>query len=403
MKINNINIGEYDYCLPEGRIAQIPAEKRDESKLLLYIKGIISKDCFKNIDKYLPNDSLLVFNNTRVIRARLIFRKGSGATIEVFCLEPLLPADYSQSFSSTNSVVWKCVIGNLKKWKEGILTFSATHNNQEISINAEKVGPVGDAWKIKFTWQPADLSFGEIIELLGKTPLPPYIKRDASEEDKNRYQTVYSKIDGSVAAPTAGLHFTPEVLSRIKKNGIELANITLHVGAGTFKPLKGDTIDGHVMHCEHYMVDMATIDALTNSNKKVIAVGTTSVRTLESLYWLGTKLLADPDLPIENLFTEQWEPYRESEKVGKEQSLSAIKKYMEKNNLSHISASTKIMVVPGYQFNIINGLITNFHQPKSTLLLLLAAWVGEEWKEIYNYALDNDFRFLSYGDSSLLL
>ena len=399
--MKNIEIEEYDYNLPEDRIAQFPVGKRDESFLLLYNKGIISKDRFKNIPSLLPTNSLLVFNNTKVIRARVIFQKESGARIEIFCLEPLSPPLYDQNLSSTVSVEWKCNIGNLKKWKSESLLLSLP--DRQIELRAEKISTEGEAWRIKFSWEPRELSFGELLEIIGHTPLPPYIKRADNDEDHLRYQTVYSSIDGSVAAPTAGLHFTGEVLDSIRVRGIKTENITLHVGAGTFKPVKSGKIDGHEMHTEHYFVNKSTIKALMDSNSRIISVGTTSVRCLESLYWIGKKINRNPGISEKYLFTEQWEPYDDKDFIPKNEILATVLDYMERNNLNHLSATTKIMIVPGYKFRIIEGLITNFHQPKSTLLLLLASWVGPDWKRIYEFALKNGFRFLSYGDSSLLL
>ncbi len=402
--MENIEIEEYDYDLPVERIAQYPVEKRDESLLLLYNKGMISKDRFKNITSHLPTNSLLVFNNTKVIRARILFRKESGAIIEIFCLEPLSPATYDQNLSSTVSVEWKCIIGNLKKWKSGHLSLLAQpQNNEAVRLTAEKISPEGEAWRIKFSWEPSWLSFGEILDTIGRTPLPPYIKREDNHEDYLRYQTIYSEIDGSVAAPTAGLHFTREVLNSILDMGISTESITLHVGAGTFKPVKSGNIEGHEMHTEHYYVNKSTIQALAKDDSKIVAVGTTSVRCLESIYWVGKKIMNDPVISQEKLYTGQWEPYEDKKDIPRNEILGSVIDYMERNHLSHLSATTKIMIVPGYRFRIIEGLITNFHQPKSTLLLLLAAWVGTDWKKIYEYALKNGFRFLSYGDSSLLL
>jgi len=401
--MENIEIEEYNYNLPEDRIAQYPVEKRDESLLLLYNKGIISKERFKNISSLLPQNSLLVFNNTKVIRARLLFHKESGATIEIFCLEPLAPASYDQNLSKTASVEWKCIIGNLKKWKTGKICINIPYENREVKLTADRVSADGEAWKIKFIWDPPELSFGEILELTGHTPLPPYIKREDNKDDYLRYQTVYSAIDGSVAAPTAGLHFTQEVLESIKNRGIKTENITLHVGAGTFKPVKSGKIGSHEMHTEHYYLSKSTLQTLLQSESRTIAVGTTSVRSLESIYWIGRRILKNPLITQEELHTEQWEPYGNKDNIPKREILETLLEYMEKNTLSHLSATTKIMIVPGYRFRIIEGLITNFHQPKSTLLLLLAAWVGPDWKKIYGFALENGFRFLSYGDSSLLI
>ena len=398
--ISDINMADYDYDLPNERIAQYPKEKRDESLLLLYNKGDISKHCFKDIGEFIPTKSLLVFNNTKVIRARLLFKKDSGANIEIFCLEPLSPSNYEISFSSTGSVEWKCIAGNLKKWKSGLLTMTLSN---DVVLTAEKISRENESIRVKFSWTPSNISFGEVLEMAGHIPLPPYIKREDTNEDVNRYQTVYSKIDGSVAAPTAGLHFTEKVFEDLNKRGIKRTDVTLHVGAGTFKPIKGDNVEEHDMHTEFYIVKKEVVKHLLDNKGNIIAVGTTSVRTIESIYWLGVKILKNPQLEDKDLFTDQWEPYRTDEEISMQDSFEAILRYLDYNDEQSIQASTKIIIVPGYRFRVIDGLITNFHQPRSSLLLLLAAWVGDEWKRIYDYALKNDFRFLSYGDSSLLL
>ncbi|MBP5473414.1 MAG: S-adenosylmethionine:tRNA ribosyltransferase-isomerase [Bacteroidales bacterium] len=398
--ISDINMADYDYDLPNERIAQYPKEKRDESLLLLYNKGDISKHCFKDIGEFIPTKSLLVFNNTKVIRARLLFKKDSGANIEIFCLEPLSPSNYEISFSSTGSVEWKCIAGNLKKWKSGLLTMTLSN---DVVLTAEKISRENESIRVKFSWTPSNISFGEVLEMAGHIPLPPYIKREDTNEDVNRYQTVYSKIDGSVAAPTAGLHFTEKVFEDLNKRGIKRTDVTLHVGAGTFKPIKGDNVEEHDMHTEFYIVKKEVVKHLLDNKGNIIAVGTTSVRTIESIYWLGVKILKNPQLEDKDLFTDQWEPYRTDEEISMQDSFEAILRYLDDNDEQSIQASTKIIIVPGYRFRVIDGLITNFHQPRSSLLLLLAAWVGDEWKRIYDYALKNDFRFLSYGDSSLLL
>ena len=401
--MRNININDYDYDLPEDRIAQYPVKERDGSQLLIFQENKISKDIFRNIVSYLPSDSLLVFNNTRVIRARLLFKKDSGANIEILCLEPFLPSDYSLSFSSRESVEWKCIIGNLKKWKRGALMTTFIYNNNSYKLFAERLQEEGETLNIKFSWTATGLSFGEVIELTGHIPLPPYINRADEQADIERYQTVYSSIDGSVAAPTAGLHFTDTVFGDIESKGIKKVELTLHVGAGTFKPVKSDNVINHEMHCEHFSIDKKTLELIRNFKGKIIPVGTTSVRTLESIYWLGVKLLRKPFYFFNVISLTQWEAYELPSTISKEESLEALLKYLEKENMKILHASTSIMIVPGYDFKITSGMITNFHQPRSTLLLLISAFTGKKWKELYIFALNNNFRFLSYGDSSLLL
>ncbi len=402
--MKKINIADYDYDLPENRIAQYPARERDNSKLLLFDGQNTTSDVFRNIDRYIPKDSLLVFNNTRVIRARLLFQKTSGARVEIFCLEPLSPSVYESSFSSKSPVEWKCIVGNLKKWKTGVLTLKFMINNDEQDLIAEKVCSEGEAWRIRFGWNNEDLSFGEVIQASGHIPLPPYINREDSGEDTERYQTVYSVVKGSVAAPTAGLHFTENILDRIKKKGIRKADITLHVGAGTFQPVRVRNLSDHEMHCEHFFVTIDTIYDLIENQGRIIAVGTTSVRTLESLYWLGVKLMRKSKNGLTRNTINQWEPYDNDDdhNLPVKDSMIALADYMVRNKLTVLDGSTRIMIIPGYKFRMINGMITNFHQPRSTLLLLISAWTGHSWRNIYKYALDNGFRFLSYGDSSLL-
>jgi S-adenosylmethionine:tRNA ribosyltransferase-isomerase len=402
MEINKIDLKAYEYDLPQERIAQYPATERDLSQLLIFKDDKISKDIFRNIDHYLPKDSLLVFNNSSVIRARIIFRKETGAVIEVLCLEPLNPVDYELSFSSCGPVVWKCIIGNLKKWKKGILKMPYLYKGSEYELTATKVGPEGDAWRVSFEWGATGISFGEVIDLAGKLPLPPYIERDAGPDDLNRYQTVYSRFKGSVAAPTAGLHFTSRTIQRLKEAGMETAEITLHVGAGTFKPIKSKNISDHEMHSEHFLVTRETIEKLLRYHDRIIPVGTTSARTLESLYWLGTKLRIDPQVIKNELILGQWDAYESATSLTVQDALGTVLRLMKENNLSILRASTSLMIIPGYRFRMMNAIITNFHQPGSTLLLLVSAFVGEKWKEIYHYAIDNHFRFLSYGDCSFI-
>ncbi len=397
----DINISDYDYDLPEDRIAQYPVSERDASKVLVFKNGNISQDTFSNIDAHLPTGSLLVFNNTRVIRARILFRKESGALIEILCLEPLLPSDYGLSFGSDDPVEWKCIVGNLKKWKTGILKTAIGDSGN--NLYAEKLRSEGDVWRIKFSWDNNKLNFADVIESCGHIPLPPYINRGDEIEDLIRYQTVYSRIKGSVAAPTAGLHFTEAVFRKLRSAGINTAEITLHVGAGTFQPVKTENIYQHEMHTEHFFADRKTLKILIENIGKIIPVGTTSVRTLESLYWLGVKLLDKVKENHKKLALGQWEAYDLPQKISPRDSLTALLNHMQINHLDALQGSTGILIVPGYNFRLTNGIITNFHQPKSTLLLLISAYTGKRWKELYIFALENNFRFLSYGDSSLLL
>ncbi len=398
-----IDLNEYSYRLPEERIAQYPVSQRDMSQLLIFKEGGISKDLFMKIDEYLPSDSLLVFNNTRVIRARLLFRKETGALIEILCLEPVDPADYESSFSSKEPVEWKCIIGNLKKWKSGKLVSLFNHEGNLYDLSAERVQPDGEAWRIKFAWNSQEISFGEVIEAAGHIPLPPYIGREDEETDNIRYQTIFSRIKGSVAAPTAGLHFTESVFKKLEEKGIKSLEITLHVGAGTFKPVKSENIYDHEMHCEHFYVTRRAIETISENQGKIIPVGTTSLRTLESLYWLGVKTVGLHDQDISGLSLGQWEMNILDKNISVKESMGALLKLLNERNLPYLHASTNIMITPGYRFRMIDGMVTNFHQPGSTLLLLVSAWTGDKWHDIYNFALENDFRFLSYGDCSLLL
>ena len=396
MSVKQINISDYNYELPDERIAKFPLEKRDSSKLLTYTSGAVSTNTFSSLPEILPAGSCLVFNNTRVIQARLEFFKSTGSRIEIFCLEPHMPAAYEQSFSSTESCVWKCMVGNLKKWKGEVLKKEVGADN--LVLEAERLETNGNTSYIKFSWNNG-VSFAEVLDLLGELPIPPYLNRKTQESDKTTYQTVYSKIKGSVAAPTAGLHFTPEVISSLHSKGIKTMELTLHVGAGTFHPVQAEEIGGHAMHAEKIEVSREFIENLIENLGNIVAVGTTSVRTLESLYYLGVQL-HNGDI---SLLVNQWEPYESENVLSARQALEAILNYMEKTQSNILYATTQIMIVPGYKFNIVNVLITNFHQPKSTLLLLLAAFVGEKWRELYEYALNNDYRFLSYGDSSVLI
>ncbi len=401
-----IYIDEYNYTLPDERIAKYPLIKRDSSKLLVYKNGKISESKFSSVAEYLPENALLVYNNTRVIQARLEFHKSTGARIEVFCLEPLTPADYAQSLGATTECVWKCMVGNLKKWKDEVLSKVVKMTGKSTVFTAELLQTEGNTHSVKFSWDNADIHFADILENAGELPIPPYLHRKTEQSDLTSYQTVYSKINGSVAAPTAGLHFTPEVFESLKLKNIEIDEVTLHVGAGTFQPVKTRDIAEHHMHTEVISVKRDTIVNIQKNLGNIIAVGTTSVRTLESLYYIGSNLTPSPSPSGEGnkIFrVSQWDPYQQDFNISAFDALQNILDYLDANKLDVLHAETQILIKPGYQFLIVNGMITNFHQPKSTLLLLVSAFVKGNWKSIYDYALANDFRFLSYGDSSLLL
>lgn len=399
-----IRIEAYDYSLPDERIAKFPLSKRDESKLLLYRKGQIGESVFKNIAAYLPEGSLMVFNNTRVIQARLLFRKSTGAQVEIFCLEPVSPRDYAQVFQQTGRCSWTCLVGNLKKWKDGLLEKTVDIGTRTVTISAEKKQTSGDSHLVEFTWNDTSCTFADLLDAAGVLPIPPYLHRETEKSDLQTYQTVYSKIKGSVAAPTAGLHFTEDVFASLDKADIVREELTLHVGAGTFKPVKSSTIEEHEMHTEFIAVKRSTIRQVSEHLGKVIAVGTTSVRTLESLYYIGVRLEEHPDATFDELKVTQWMPYDEANnRLPVSRALQNILDYLDKHQASQLLTSTQIIIAPGYRFKVVNGIVTNFHQPRSTLLLLISAFVEGNWKQIYDYALDHDFRFLSYGDSSLLL
>lgn len=397
-----ICISDYAYELPDERIARYPVKNRDESKLLVYDRGRISHDVFKNITNYLPKGALLIYNNTKVIQARLHFHKNTGALIEVFLLEPYIPHDYERVFQQRETCSWVCMIGNLKKWKDGALERIVTVGGKDVRLTVLREGTESTGHVCRFVWD-GDVSFAEILDAVGELPIPPYLNRKTEDGDKKTYQTVYSRIKGSVAAPTAGLHFTEAVLRDVDAHGIEREEVTLHVGAGTFKPVKSERIEGHEMHREYISVRRTTIEKLIAHGGKAIAVGTTSVRTLESLYYIGCRLLRTPDLTEENMTIDQWEPYNATDVIDTLEALNAVLRWMEDNETTVLNASTKIIIVPGYQYHIVSRLITNFHQPQSTLLLLVSALIGDDWHKVYDYALENDFRFLSYGDSSLLI
>ena len=404
MDTKQIRISEYNYQLPDERIAKFPIAERDHSKLLVYKHGQISDDVFYHLPKYLPKNSLMVFNNTKVIQARLHFRKETGALIEIFLLEPIVPADYEQMFQTVGSCSWSCLVGNLKKWKEGELTRQIDVNGQSFTLRASRRGEHGTGHQIDFEWDAQTVSFSEILEAVGELPIPPYLNRKTQESDKTTYQTVYSKIKGSVAAPTAGLHFTEKVLHEIDACGIDREELTLHVGAGTFKPVKSECIEGHEMHSEFISVRRQTLEKLLQHDASAIAVGTTSVRTLESLYYIGLKLESSPDLSEDELHVSQWEPYEQKgASIPAAQAIRNIVEYLDRHQRSVLNTSTQIIIAPGYEYKIVKVLITNFHQPQSTLLLLVSAFLKGDWRRVYDYALSNDFRFLSYGDSSLLI
>ncbi len=400
---DHININDYHYDLPEERIAKYPLEKRDESKLIIYKDKLISTGCFHDLPSRIPENSTMVFNETRVIQARLLFQKDSGARIEIFCLEPLEYSGlFELAFQQYGPVTWKCLVGNAKKWKQGTLHMSIEVHKQEINLYARMIEPSDDAFLIEFYWDNPGLTFSEVLDASGKVPLPPYLNRPSEESDKIRYQTIYARHEGSVAAPTAGLHFSDKIFQELSQKDIQFHKLTLHVGAGTFKPVSAESIRGHTMHSENIVFKKSFIESMINSlNKPLTAVGTTSVRSLESLYWLGNKMITERIIP-EKFHVHQWDPYDKGlPGIPEEEALSAILKYMNEHHLEHISGQTQLIIVPGYRFRFVDALVTNFHMPKSTLLLLVAAVVGNRWKEIYETALEDGFRFLSYGDSCL--
>ena len=419
METKHIHISDYNYDLPDSRIAKFPVSPRDTSKLLVYRHGEISDDIFYNLPKYLPEKSLMVFNNTKVIQARMHFRKETGALIEVFLMEPAAPTDYELMFQTRGECSWLCMVGNLKKWKEGSLVRTFDVAGTTINFKATMRRDIIDAksggtnYWVDFAWDNPHVSFAEILDAVGELPIPPYLNRETQDSDKTTYQTVYSKIKGSVAAPTAGLHFTDNVLAAIDAAGVRREELTLHVGAGTFKPVKSEEIDGHTMHTEYVCVRRDTLQTLLDYDCCAIAVGTTSVRTLESLYYMGVKLEANPDAAEEDLHVSQWEPYEKADGtpvggnlvdgVTPQKAISNIIAWLDKNNLKTLHSSTQIIIAPGYEYKIVKVLVTNFHQPQSTLLLLVSAFLKGDWHNVYDYALSHDFRFLSYGDSSILI
>ncbi len=402
MNPKNLSINDYIYDLPDEKIAKYPLQKRDESKLLIYKSGVITESFYKDVATKIPANSLLIFNNTKVVEARLLFEKNTGSIIEIFCLEPSeVYTDITTAMLQKESVQWKCLVGGAKKWKEEALNKYLL--GDDCVLSAKKIEKRNDYFLIEFSWSKESLSFAEVLHLAGEIPLPPYLNRDVEQNDKETYQTVYAKQDGSVAAPTAGLHFTNEIFTSLKNKNIDKNFVTLHVGAGTFKPVKADTMDEHEMHAEFIDVSIALIEKIISKlDEKIIAVGTTSLRTIESLYWLGVKVSQQFKIESKQLTIEQWDCYELPQNIDTKIALEALVNWMKKNDLKRIITKTQIIIAPGYTLRIANGLITNFHQPKSTLLLLVAAIVGDDWRNIYNYALENEYRFLSYGDGSLL-
>ncbi len=403
MDTKHIQISDYNYLLPDERIAKYPLAERDHSKLLVYQHDEVGEDQFFNLPKYLPKGALMVFNNTKVIQARMHFRKETGALIEVFLLEPAAPTDYELMFQTSGHCAWLCMIGNLKKWKEGSLTREFDIKGKHLTLKATRVKEVHTSQWIDFDWDNPEVSFAEILDAVGELPIPPYLNRETEESDKKTYQTVYSKIKGSVAAPTAGLHFTERVLKDLDAHGIDREELTLHVGAGTFKPVKSKEIEGHEMHTEYICVHRQTLEKLIAHEGCAIAVGTTSVRTLESLYYMGAKLAEHPDATEDELHVNQWDPYDTHPTLTAVEAIRNMLDYLERNQLNALHSSTQIIIAPGYEYKIVKMLVTNFHQPQSTLLLLVSAFLHGDWRKVYDYALSHEFRFLSYGDSSLLI
>ena len=407
MDTRQIRIKDFQYDLPEGRIAKYPLPRRDQSKLLVYQSGEIGEKHFYDLPGLLPAGTLMVCNNTKVILARLHFHKETGALIEVFCLEPYRPADYALSFQQKGSVEWLCMVGNLKKWKSGPLRRTlAVGEGRTVELCAERGECLGTSHAVRFSWDDPSLSWADLLDAAGELPIPPYLNRETEERDKETYQTVYSRVKGSVAAPTAGLHFTPEVLAELDRKGVERCEVTLHVGAGTFRPVKSESIGMHDMHTEWLSVSRKALGQLIAHGAQATAVGTTSVRTLESLYYIGCLLLQNPDASEEELHIPQWMPY-EGQNGGGDvpatEALQAIAGYLDRHGMEALHSATQILIAPGYKYRIVRKMITNFHQPQSTLLLLVSAFIGDDWRKVYDYALRHDFRFLSYGDSSLLI
>lgn len=403
-KPEDIRIDAYNYDLPDDRIAKYPLPRRDASRLLVYKDAAITQAPFHRLPCLLPDDATLVFNNTRVIPARLRFHKETGASIELFCLQPTPPHDYVHAFNQTQRADWLCLVGNLRKWKNGLLHQTLRIRNHTLVLTAHYIASRGDSHQIAFTWDNPAYTFAHILYAAGTIPVPPYLHRETEEQDAQTYQTIYAQAEGSVAAPTAGLHFTTDLLDALDRRGFRREEVTLHVGAGTFRPVQSAVIGAHEMHAEHFVVQRRTVERLLSGAAPVIAVGTTSARTLESLYYLGAALACNPERYADDLHVEQWTPYAiGADRIAVTDALEAILRCLDRQRRDSLVAQTRLMIVPGYRFKIVRGLITNFHQPQSTLLLLVSAFVGDAWRRIYDYALHNRFRFLSYGDSSLLL
>jgi len=403
--VQNINIAEYDYPLPDERIAKYPLAERDASKLLVLKDNGLCEDYFRNIGNYLPERSVLIFNETKVVRARLLFTKDSGAAIEVFCLEPVTGGgDYQLAFAAASPVEWHCLVGNSRRWRDGKLSMQLKIRGKDVILKAERVEKTDAYSLIRFSWEPANISFADVLEAAGEIPLPPYLHREAEPSDRERYQTVFAKYEGSVAAPTASLHLTKPLINKLKEQGHTIEEVTLHVGAGTFRPVATDTIGEHEMHSETIIVRRQAIENLIdNIERTIIPVGTTSMRTIESVYWTGV-MLFEQGLEERNIHVNQWYPYQEREYLPPAQeSLETILKYLDMHGLNALHATTALMIAPSCPIMITKALITNFHQPKSTLLLLVSALIGDRWKEAYRFALNHDFRFLSYGDSCLFI
>lgn len=396
----NINIENYNYDLPEDKIAKFPLESRDESKLLVIENEVVSERLFSELPKLIDRENLIIYNNTKVIHARLFFQKDTGSVIEVFCLEPYLPREINISFAQRDKCQWKCFVGNNKKWKQGILNKTVNYNNQILNLRAKKIEQQDNAWIIEFSWEK-NFSFAEILGIMGVIPLPPYLNRDAIERDNSDYQTIYANQEGSVAAPTAGLHFTDKTFRDLEKRNIESRFITLHVGAGTFKPISSNSLSEHIMHTERIEIPRLVIeDIIKFLDKGITCIGTTTVRTIESLYWHGVKLIENENADIE-IDIKQWEPYKKEINIPAKTALAKILEKMNKEDIDYLSGQTQVIIIPSYRFRIVKSMLTNFHQPKSTLLLLVSAMIGEKWKDAYEFAIKKNFRFLSFGDACL--